>query len=88
MKIKDYQGLTEKDLITGEEKPINLPVSDVLQFILEDGSKISVGHSQTEPKIKYYFGVCEHMADTSGYDEADKALNSKIGNIIAAMQLK
>ena len=85
---KDYQGLKEKNLITGEEKPINLPASDVLQFILEDGSKISVRPSGTEPKIKYYFGVREHLDDKANFDEVEEALNKKIGNIIAAMQLK
>ncbi len=88
VKIKDYQGLKEKNLITGEEKPINLPASDVLQFILEDGSKISVRPSGTEPKIKYYFGVREHLDDKANFDEVEEALNKKIGNIIAAMQLK
>ena len=88
LKIKDYQGQKEKILISGEEKPINLPVSDVLQFILEDGSKISVRPSGTEPKIKYYFGVREPLEDKANFDEVEQALNKKIENIIAAMQLK
>jgi phosphoglucomutase len=88
LKIKDYQSLKEKDLNTGEEKTIDLPVSDVLQFILEDGSKISVRPSGTEPKIKYYFGVREHLADKADFDKVEQALNKKIENIIAAMQLK
>jgi phosphoglucomutase len=88
LKIKDYKDLKEKNLLSGEEKAINLPASDVLQFILEDGSKISVRPSGTEPKIKYYFGVCEHLEDKANFDEAEQALNKKIENIIAAMQLK
>jgi len=46
-------------MITGNEKVIDLPKSNVLQFFLEDGSRISVRPSGTEPKIKYYFGVKE-----------------------------
>jgi hypothetical protein len=42
---------------TGETWKIILPVSNVLQFILEDGSKISARPSGTEPKIKFYFSV-------------------------------
>lgn len=87
LKIKDYQSLTEKDLITGEEKTIDLPESNVLQFILKDGSKISVRPSGTEPKIKYYFGVREQLNDENNFDEVEQVLNQKIRDIIAAMQL-
>lgn len=88
LKIKDYKVLKEKDVITGKEKTIHLPSSDVLQFILEDGSKISVRPSGTEPKIKYYFGVCEKLVNTGEFDKIDGVLDSKIGNIIASMHLE
>ena len=44
-------------LLTGTKTKIDLTKSDVLQFFLEDGSKISVRPSGTEPKIKFYFSV-------------------------------
>jgi phosphoglucomutase len=85
--IKDYLTLKEKDLITGKETPIDLPVSNVLQFILGDGSKISVRPSGTEPKIKYYFGVKEKMGINDTFEEIDTKLAEKIKCIIASMKL-
>ncbi len=86
--VKDYLSLLEKDLITGKEKAIDLPKSDVLQFFLEDGSRISVRPSGTEPKIKFYFGVKEHWGDKKEYDYTDNILTKKINDIIASMNLK
>jgi len=57
VKIDDYETLISTDFLTGEKKNIDLLKSDVLQFFLEDGSKISVRPSGTEPKIKFYFSV-------------------------------
>jgi phosphoglucomutase len=56
-RILDYKSLKEQNLQTGEKKALNFPVSDVLQFYLEDGSKVSVRPSGTEPKIKFYMAV-------------------------------
>lgn len=64
-----------------------LPSSDVLQFFLEDGSKISVRPSGTEPKIKFYFEVKEDLKDRSQYETVNKTLDSKIQNIIKDMKL-
>jgi phosphoglucomutase len=60
--LLDYQISTGKNLKSGETWKIVLPVSNVLQFILEDGSKISARPSGTEPKIKFYFSVHEKQA--------------------------
>ncbi len=76
--IKDYQLREETDLKSGAKKPIDLPVSNVLQFITEDGSKVSVRPSGTEPKIKFYFGVREPLAEGADIDKADKAASAKI----------
>lgn len=76
--IKDYQLREETDLKSGAKKPIDLPVSNVLQFITEDGSKVSVRPSGTEPKIKFYFGVREPLTEGADIDKADKAANAKI----------
>ena len=86
--VKDYLSLLEKDLITGKEKAIDLPESDVLQFFLEDGSRISVRPSGTEPKIKFYFSVKEQLSDKKVYDYTDNILTKKINDIIASMNLK
>lgn len=55
--FKDYLNKISKDLKSGEESEINLPESNVLQFILADESKITIRPSGTEPKLKFYFAV-------------------------------
>ncbi len=57
VKVCDYQSSEEKDMVRGEIKAIDLPKSNVLQFFLEDGAKISARPSGTEPKIKFYISV-------------------------------
>lgn len=86
--IKDYLTLKEKNLATGKEIAIDLPVSNVLQFFLEDGSKISVRPSGTEPKIKYYFGVKEKMQINDKFEAIDNKLTEKINDIISSMNLQ
>jgi phosphoglucomutase len=88
VEIRDYLALREKDLVTGKEKVIDLPKSNVLQFFLEDGSRISVRPSGTEPKIKYYFSVKENLGGKEEYDHKDVILTKKIRDIITSMKLK
>lgn len=88
MIIKDYLLLSEKDVASGMERPIRLPKSNVLQFILEDKSIISVRPSGTEPKIKFYFGVSERFNNVREFDGTELRLNEKIAGIIRAMKLK
>ena len=59
--MKDFQKQVETDYANGTKKAIELPKADVLQFILEDGTMITVRPSGTEPKIKYYM----YVKDTS-----------------------
>jgi phosphoglucomutase len=76
--IKDYLLHESKDLLTGKTEKIDLPTSDVLQFFMEDGSKVSVRPSGTEPKIKYYFAVCVPLVNIEDVEELDKALAERI----------
>ncbi len=50
----DYAADQKEDLLTGEKQPLNLPRSNVLSFVLEDGCKVIFRPSGTEPKIKAY----------------------------------
>jgi len=84
----DYQLQTNKNLSTGETKKIDLPKSNVLQFITEDGSKISARPSGTEPKIKFYFSVNMPLKSVDDFDKTKKLLDEKIDHIIASMNLK
>lgn len=86
--LYDYSVQEKTDLKTGKKEKLGLPKSDVLQFITEDGSKISARPSGTEPKIKFYFSVHTPLKSAAAYDETDKKLSEKIQRIIAAMGLK
>jgi phosphoglucomutase len=83
----DYQIQVNTNLITGVQTNIQLPKSTVLQFITEDGTKISARPSGTEPKIKFYFSVNAVLPNKESFDEVYAQLQNKIHNIIAAMQL-
>lgn len=86
--LYDYELQQVKSLKTGEVKPIDLPKSNVLQFVLEDGSKISARPSGTEPKIKFYFSVNQPLENAAGFDAATQALDQRVQNIIKDMKLK
>ena len=88
MLIHDYQKQQTFDMISHLRYSINLPKSNVLQFILKDGSKISVRPSGTEPKIKFYFGVKENLSSKEEYTKVDKLLDDKIEGIIQSLKLK
>ncbi len=86
--LLDYELSIGKNLLTGESWKIELPKSNVLQFITEDGSKISARPSGTEPKIKLYFSVKTTLNNKSEFDEKYAVLQNKIKGIIEDMQLK
>jgi len=78
IQIRDYLKQVSTDQLTGEKSPIELPVSNVLQFMLEDGSKISVRPSGTEPKIKFYFSVVEKLEQLNDFQRVQSDLNERI----------
>ncbi|MEO8110398.1 MAG: phospho-sugar mutase [Ginsengibacter sp.] len=88
IELYDYEKQEKKNLKTNEIGKIDLPKSNVLQFITEDGSKISARPSGTEPKIKFYFGVNMPLKSVSDFEAAEQKLNEKIQNIISSMNLK
>lgn len=87
VKLIDYKSGESKNLLTGAVEKINLPSSDVLQFFTEDGSKVSVRPSGTEPKIKFYFGVKGELKDLDQYDQELDALHAKTENIVKDLGL-
>ncbi|WP_018626419.1 phospho-sugar mutase [Niabella aurantiaca] len=86
-RVLDYQSRKSTDPHTGDAAEILLPQSNVLQFVLEDGSLVSARPSGTEPKIKFYFSVKEKLENAAQFDAADQQLNAKIEGIIADMKL-
>jgi len=85
--LLDYQLQLSTNLLTGVQTAIQLPKSNVLQFVTEDGTKISARPSGTEPKIKFYFSVNAVLPNRAAFDEVYAHLQNKINTIIAAMQL-
>ena len=85
--LLDYELQIAKNLQTGEEWKIDLPKSNVLQFVMDDGTKISARPSGTEPKIKFYFSVNEPLISAAKFHETEKLLNDKITAIIKDMGL-
>ncbi len=81
VRLLDYKILKEKNLITGKETALDFPKSDVLQFYLEDGSKVSVRPSGTEPKIKFYISVNTRLSSAQDFEKTDKELEGKIKGI-------
>ncbi|MBQ2783466.1 MAG: phospho-sugar mutase [Alistipes sp.] len=89
VKILDYKTLEELDLRTGERKPIEgiEDKSNVLQWLTEDGTKVSVRPSGTEPKIKFYFGVKAQLESVDKFDETLAALDQKIEDLKVELKL-
>ena len=87
VKVHDYTLQKTKNLGDGTEVNINLPKSDVIQLLTEDGTRISVRPSGTEPKIKFYFGVKGKLKSTSEYETVVKQLDEKINAIVKEMGL-
>ena len=85
--LLDYELQIGKNLETGETWKIQLPKSNVLQFITANGTKISARPSGTEPKIKFYFSVNTKLKDKASFDHTYQMLQDKIKAIISSMQL-
>ncbi len=81
VEIKDYKQSLCKDMNTNTESIINLPKSDVLQFFTEDGCKITIRPSGTEPKIKFYFGTKAALNDIADFEIVEKEINDKLNNL-------
>lgn len=85
VEVRDYS--VSKKWVNGKEEVIDLPESDVLQFVTEDSTIVSVRPSGTEPKIKFYFGVREELCCVEKFDQVDARLKAKIEAIKAELKL-
>ena len=84
--IKDYETLKKTDVVTGNVTNLDMPAtSNVLQFFTQDGTKISVRPSGTEPKIKFSLEVGGKMKTSAANNPADAAANAKIEAVRASM---
>ncbi|WP_452223384.1 phospho-sugar mutase [Lacinutrix chionoecetis] len=85
--IEDYQLSISKNTLTGETTKINIPTSNVLIYYTEDGSKIALRPSGTEPKIKFYISVNTTLESAEHFLETEAKLESKIDAIVNDMKL-
>lgn len=87
VRIDDYQSSISKNTAENTSSEIKIPKANVLIFTTEDGSKIALRPSGTEPKIKFYISVNTPLHSKENYDKVNDALEQKIDDIIASMQL-
>ena len=85
--IEDYQLSIAKNLQTHEDSDLDIPKSNVLIYYTENGSKIALRPSGTEPKIKFYISVNAELDNVSGFDKTEQLLESKIDDIIKDMNI-
>jgi len=76
--LKDYERRVETNMADNTTTPIELPKSDVLQFITEDGSIVSARPSGTEPKIKFYCSVNTKLTSKDAYAKTEQQLDAKV----------
>jgi phosphoglucomutase len=79
---EDYQTGFAYDTISNEKYPLDLPKSNVLVYFTEQGAKISVRPSGTEPKIKFYLSVQSPLNSIEDYEQIENQLSVKIQQIL------
>ncbi|MFB9052912.1 phospho-sugar mutase [Formosa undariae] len=85
--VEDYQTSTVKYLATGKEETIDIPKSNVIIYYTEDGSKVALRPSGTEPKIKFYISANTTLDSTDNFKATEAKLEAKIDAIIKDMKL-
>lgn len=88
VRVHDYKTQHTCNMLSTTDDRIELPVSNVLQFLTADGSKVTVRPSGTEPKIKFYFSVCEAMEPEQSLEEVDNLLKERIASLKKNLGLK
>ena len=80
--IEDYESSIKINLETGEESEINLPKTNMIIFESQNGYKVAVRPSGTEPKIKYYFSVNCSLKNKSEFLQKNKLLDEKLSQLL------
>ena len=83
--VKDYKTLIEMDYVNDEKIVMDMPTtSDVIQYFTEDGTKVSVRPSGTEPKIKFYIELKGKLVSPADYDAVVTATQQRIDAVKAS----
>ena len=85
--IEDYNTSIAKNVLTGEEKTIDIPKSNVLIYETEDGTRIAARPSGTEPKVKFYISTNTKLEKTEDYKKVAAELDNKVKSILAELNL-
>ncbi|HLT51043.1 MAG TPA: phospho-sugar mutase [Arenibacter sp.] len=85
--VEDYNTATSKNMITGETTKIDIPKSNVLIYIAEDGTKMAARPSGTEPKIKFYFSINTKLDRVADFKKVDAELDAKIDRILKELNI-
>ncbi len=85
--IEDYNTSIAKNVVTGEEKSIDLPKSNVLIYEAEDGTRIAARPSGTEPKVKFYMSTNAVLPSASEFKSVNSQLDAKLDGIVAELNL-
>ena len=85
--IEDYNTSVATNVITGEEKNIDLPKSNVLIYETEDGTRVAARPSGTEPKVKFYISTNAELKHADDFNQVNEELNAKIKTILAELNL-
>ena len=85
--IEDYNTSIAKNVLTGEEKVIDIPKSNVLIYETEDGTRIAARPSGTEPKVKFYISTNMKLEKTEDYKKVAAELDNKVKSILAELNL-
>ncbi|MEQ8219864.1 MAG: phospho-sugar mutase [Arenibacter sp.] len=85
--VEDYNTATSKNILTGKVTPIDIPKSNVLIYITEDGTKMAARPSGTEPKIKFYFSINTKLKNAADYKKVDGQLDAKIKRILKELNI-
>ncbi|MFS4448632.1 phospho-sugar mutase [Maribacter sp. 2307UL18-2] len=85
--IEDYNTSIAKNVITGAEKIMDLPKSNVLIYETEDGTRVAARPSGTEPKVKFYISTNTTLENANEFKKVNATLDSKIATILSELQL-
>jgi phosphomannomutase len=87
VRIEDYELSIAKNMVTNTIETIDIPKSNVLIYYTEDGSKVALRPSGTEPKIKFYISVNLPLKSVSEFLKVEEKLDTKIDAIVKDMNL-
>lgn len=85
--VEDYNTATSTNVLTGKVSPIDIPKSNVLIYITEDGTKMAARPSGTEPKIKFYFSINAKLSKATDFKKVDAELDAKIERILKELNI-